>query len=104
MRISRRRLTRFLAVPFLTLYLFRFSANDVGELTRGLPSHIDSTILVNTTTTTQNWEKMFDAQDGLPCSVVWHNGQLFITELRSYGHGTAVASFAVAMIPLLVAK
>lgn len=67
-----------------------FTDNTVMEIVSNLSNDITVPILVNTTESSENWDKLFAEEDGAPCSVLWHDGKMFIVELQSYGHDTAV--------------
>jgi hypothetical protein len=88
----------FLAVPIIDWPSApSFTANTVNELISNLPNHLMGPILVDTTESSENWDNMITDASDIPCSIVWHDGKMFIVELRSNGHDAAVHSFVEAM-------
>lgn len=72
-----------------------FTANTVEELVSKLPSHISGPILVDTIESQENWDVM-NSDSKLGCCVVWHGGKLFIVELQTHGHETAIYQFIIS--------
>lgn len=81
-----------------------FAADSVKEIRERIPNQIDGTILVDTTKTRQEWEAMIDERNSMPCKYVWHDGRLFITELKTGGQQQIIESSSYlvneAMAPL----
>lgn len=84
----------------LTHPCISFTANSVKGLVANLPHHLDGPILVDTTMSPSEWDRMIYEEDGLPCTVVWHDDNMFIVELPTGGRGAAVASFILTMFAI----